>query len=93
MFADGQASKAERAKIQQLMQRIRVPLDETEVDGRMRDFRNRATSEGLKTIVQDVCSRVSTIREPCQKEALHKCLDHVMSADAEIHVKETAIRN
>ncbi|MCA9018767.1 MAG: TerB family tellurite resistance protein [Planctomycetaceae bacterium] len=93
MFADGQASKLERAKIQQLMQRIRAPWDEEEVDSRMRDFRNRAASEGLKSIVDDVCRRASAIKDPRQKTALCRCVDQVMSADGEIHAKETAIRN
>ncbi len=59
----------------------------------MRNFRNRAKSEGLLSIVHEICSRVSTIQNPRQKEALRKCLDQVMLADGEIHAKETAIRN
>jgi len=92
MFADGKASKSERKTIWQLMQRIRAPWDESEVDQRLRDFRNRAVRDGLDTIAEDVCSRMSLIQVPRQQEALRKCLEHVVSADEEIAPKETAMK-
>jgi hypothetical protein len=59
----------------------------------MRDFRNRAANDGLTSVVQDVCSRATTIQYPRQKTALYKCLDQVISADGEIHAKETEVKN
>jgi len=93
MFADGKASGAERMKIQQLMKRMRVPWDETEVDNRMRSFRNRAASEGLSNVVRDVCERTVLLQDLRQQEALHKCLEHVIKADGVTHEKEIAIRD
>lgn len=93
MFADGQASTAERQLIQRLMQKIRSPWDESEIDLRMRNFRNRAASSGLDDCVRDVCSRASKITASQKQAALLKCLDHVIAADGKADVRETAIRN
>jgi hypothetical protein len=91
MFADGHSSDVERRKIQQLMQRMRAPWDEREVESRMRSFRNRAATEGLATIVDDVCVRVSAIRNRRQKEVICRCLEFVMAADGETHAEEMRI--
>ncbi|MBI1309894.1 hypothetical protein GC176_01200 [bacterium] len=93
MFADGQASKSERAKFQELMARIRSPWDETETDSRMRRFCEQAKGTGLQQMVENVCSRVSTIRSPRQKEILISCMGRVMKADGVVSQDETQIRN
>jgi uncharacterized tellurite resistance protein B-like protein len=93
MFADGQASASERELVQRLMQKIRAPWEQTEVEARMRAFRNQAASHGLQGCVQDVCSRASKITDLQKQSALLKCLDHVIAADGKTDPKESQIRN
>ena len=84
MFADGTASASERKKVQELMRRIRAPWDEAEVDSRVRQFCERGKSVGFGAMVDEICSRVATIKSPKQKDALITCLKHVTEADGQV---------
>lgn len=91
MFADGEASKSEREKIQELMVRIKSPWDGDETDSRMREYCSRAKETGFTNMVHEVCSRVSTIKSPRQKTILISCLGRVMRADGEVTQDERRI--
>ncbi|MEX0717016.1 MAG: hypothetical protein WD066_10525 [Planctomycetaceae bacterium] len=91
-FSDGRASAVEQAKLRELMKRLGSPWEDAEVDRRSREFGDRARSQGLKTVLGEVCSRLSLIREGRQREILVKCLDQLIAADGSIHRNEAAIK-
>lgn len=93
MYADGHASKQELARIHQLMQKMRAPWDMKQIDSRIQDFQTRLKTEGFESILENVCDRTSTIKEPRQRAAVARCLDHVMKADGEIHKQEIKVRD
>ena len=93
MFADGEASKVERATAIKLMQRIRAPWTSEEVHDRLKDLRNRVVGDGLDTVVENVCARASSIEDDRKRKALKSCLDHVAKADGAVDAKETSVRD
>ena len=93
MYADGQASKQELARIHQLMQRLRAPWSEEQIDSKILEFQTRLKADGFEAILEDVCNRTSAIKESRQKDAVARCLDHVMKADGEIRKEERQVRD
>ncbi|MBM81238.1 MAG: hypothetical protein CMJ78_11690 [Planctomycetaceae bacterium] len=93
MFADGQASKSERKKVHELMVRIKAPWSSDETELKMRSYCSRAKEVGFISVVDDVCSRVSTINSLRQQEALVSCLERVMKADGEVTDDELRIKS
>ncbi len=93
MFADGEASEAEQAKIHMLMQKIRSPWSENEINSQIQSFHRRVKSKGIDAIVSSICSQVSMIEGEKQQLAFKKCLSQVMAADGRVHPKSANVRH
>ncbi len=92
MYADRKSSAEEREKIVSLMQRIKSPWNESEIDQRMREFVISAKENGLEAMLTETCQQLGEIKDPRQQDAIMKCLDKVASADGIIEDKEREIR-
>jgi uncharacterized tellurite resistance protein B-like protein len=92
MVADNIISKSERVKLREMMSLIKSPWDDNEIDHRVRDFINRAKSEGFNNVLNQTCQNLDVVKDSRQQQALLRCLDSVIKADGVIADQERKVR-
>ncbi|MBT4866826.1 MAG: hypothetical protein HON53_17110 [Planctomycetaceae bacterium] len=92
LVADRKASKAERKKLHELLNRSGVSWDTTECDRRMKEFFERVKSNGLKHVLDETCEAVRGITDSHLRSSIIVGLDEIAEADGTIHQGESAVR-
>lgn len=93
MVADGRASSSEKARIKELMKKVRVSWTPDEIDQRIAAFIGRVQSKGFKEVLDASLEKVRWFSAIGRTDILLQCVDRVMNADGKVSSDEQALCN
>jgi len=93
MTADGRASRSERKRIQELMERMQAPWSSDDINSKIDEFLIGLDSAKFKKSLNAVCQKVPNLLKPHDCEVLLKCIGSVAAADGKVHDLEVKVKD
>ena len=91
MVADGRASRSEKARIIELMRKVRASWTPPTIDNRIAMFIERVKTTGYSRVVSETVSRASCFKQIGREDVLLKCIDSIAAADGKLEPNEQAL--
>lgn len=93
MLADRKIVQQEIKTVVELMNRIKSPWENSEVNKRIKIVIERAKTNGFENLLRETCSKLGDIESAKQREAIIKCLDQVANSDGKLEKSEMKIKD
>ncbi len=91
MVCDGRASKAEKAKIHDIMEQARAPWSTDALEDRISTFIQEVQVIGYRSIVSKTLSRVPIFKQVGKQQVLLRCVDELVNSDGVLAPREQAL--
>lgn len=88
MCADKKVTTRERKAIHKILEKIKAPWREDQIDGRINDFIQRVKENGLKSLIEQTSKKLPEFKRRGKENVLLRCIDYMARADGYIDKNE-----
>ena len=91
MCADERLSRREQKTVHAILKKVKCPWTTEDVHRQMTGFLQRVEKEGLDTVTEQTCERLSEFKRRGKEYVLLKCIGYMVNADGVVDEKEIAV--